>query len=56
MAKWVKRTSSFATGSSGRVTKNINTQKAHEDGIAKKTAKQDTQLARNKSDKTARRR
>jgi len=56
MAKWVKPTSSFATGSSGRVTKNINAQNDRAKGLAGKKDKQDTQLARNKSDKTARRR
>lgn len=49
--KWVNPNSSFATGSSGRVTANIQRQNARAAANASAKAKQDAQLARNKSDK-----
>ena len=46
MAKWVKKDSSFASGSSGRVTRNINTQNANAAADAAAKKKQDAQLKR----------
>jgi len=46
VAKWVKKDSSFASGSSGRVTRNINTQNANAAADAAAKKKQDAQLKR----------
>jgi hypothetical protein len=56
MAKWVKPDSEFASGSSGRVTRNMNDQRKAADESAEDVGRQQRQAnPRSRADKTVNR-